>query len=78
MTQRHKMSKRCWKNGANTVVQWFINLQLVNKKVQYLRSTTKMKHSETRYAAYKFGVCSLEIYSLTILKPRSLKAWLSV
>ena len=78
MTQRHKMSKHCWKNGANTVVQWFINLQLVKKKkVQYLRSTTKMKRNETRYAVYKFGVCSLEIYSLTVLKPRSLKAWLS-
>ena len=50
VTQRHKVSKRCWKNGAYRLAQ-----RRFTKTLQFVKNTTsekrnKAKHNKTRYA----------------------------
>ena len=50
VTQRHQVSKCCWKNGAKRPAQHkaVINLQFVKNTVPAKRN--KVKHNKTRYA----------------------------
>ena len=62
MTQRHKVSKFCWKNGTDRLAWRRVatNLQL-KKKMQYLRSTTKWSAIKQGLPVYTvwFHFCSI-------------------